>query len=89
MNLPMPNERIKLATPNANTPRTAADMVERLVVASCYTSDDECLLIVLNSEPPYYTVAEVELASGACVVATAFDNINFAVHEYAQSGGGV
>lgn len=89
VNFPMPNDRVTLATPNANVPRTAADEVERIVVASCYTSDDECLLLVLNPAAPYYTVAEVALASGECVVATAFDNINFAVHEYAQSGGDV
>lgn len=87
LRFPMPNDRIALATPNANVPRTAADEVERIVVASCYTSDDECLLLLLNPEPPYFTVAEVELSPRRCVCATAFENINQAVDHYAQSGG--
>jgi hypothetical protein len=61
----------------------------RTVIASTYCGPDDStgLLILLNAEPPFYAVADVELHSRENMSEESFRNINQAVRDYANRGG--
>ena len=71
MNIPMPNDQLG----------------DRLVVASCYATDEVYLVLALNKEEPYFSVIEVAADDHRIVWNRAFENIVPAVHEYEQRGG--
>lgn len=65
----------------------------RIVIASIWIRDDEqpplALLMLLNSMPPYYTVAEITFVDDAWTITSSDDhpNINPATACYADNGG--
>jgi hypothetical protein len=64
-------------------------LMNRRVVASCYLSDEVFLVLSLNREAPYFSVAEVTYTDEGWKVlwAMVYDNIVPAVAVYEQYGG--
>jgi hypothetical protein len=81
MDLPLPNDKFKGG----------------IIVASCWLNDDDendllGLVIRLNSRSPYYTVGQINSTGRGFwrwVDDRNYKNINYAVEDFAQSGGDV
>lgn len=69
--IPMPNNKLAGAT----------------VVASVYLTDERALLLMLNENPPFFTVTEYSLGNGSFIPIATTENIVPAVREYEQNGG--
>lgn len=86
--LPLPGEPIIFPTASGDPVRPSGT-----VVASTWINDDTdpatALLMVLNAQPAYYSVCEVEVvpARWGLTTHTDFPNINPATAFYAESGG--